>query len=223
MPAQWMRTFPNTMLEQSARAAIRAQQRFARGRSMPWGISESSCAQRNPDGHYRYFAFGVPGLGLNADGSSEEFVVSPYSTFLALSLEPRASMDNLARMRKLGWLSAYGYYEAADFTPARLARGQRHQVVRNWMAHHQGMTLLAIANSLFDSCMQRRFHAEPGVMATERLLHEKQPMRRTVMSSLLSWKQSWSEMIAKRPDFLRREYWGSAPQVNREVEQSLVR
>ncbi len=223
MPSLWMRTYPNTMLEQSARAAIRAQQRFARSHSIPWGISESSCAQRNPDGHYRYFAFGVPGLGINSDGASDEFVVSPYSTFLALAVEPRAAMDNLARMRKFGWLSTYGFYEAGDFTTSRVARGERHQVVRNWMAHHQGMTLLAIANALCDSSMQRRFHTEPGVIATERLLHEKQPARRTVMSSLLSWKHSWAEMIAKRPDFLRREYWGSAPQASHEVEHSLVR
>ena len=175
MPSLWMRSYPNTMLEHSARAAVRAQQRFARSHAIPWGISESSCAQRNPDGHYRYHAFGVPGLGLNHDGASDELVVSPYSTFLALATDPRGAMDNLERMQKLGWLSAYGFFEAGDFTASRLARGERHQVVRNWMAHHQGMTLLSITNALCDSSMQRRFHAEPGVMATERLLHENSP------------------------------------------------
>ena len=223
MPSLWMRSHPNTMLEHSARAAVLAQQRFARSRSIPWGISESSCSQRNPDGHYRYHAFGVPGLGLNHDGASDELVVSPYSTFLALSIDPRAAIDNLERMRKMNWLADYGFYEAGDFTPSRTTRRQRHQIVRNWMAHHQGMTLLAIANALCDSCMQRRFHAEPGVMASERLLHEKRPTRRTVMSNLLSWKHSWTELIAKRPDFLRRDYWGSAPQVSGDVEHGLAR
>jgi len=223
MPSLWMRSYPNTMLEHSARAAVCAQQRFAGSHSIPWGISESSCAQRNPDGHYRYHAFGVPGLGLNHDGASDELVVSPYSTFLALATDPRGAMANLERMKKLGWLSAYGFFEAGDFTAARMARGERHQVVRNWMAHHQGMTLLAITNALCDSSMQCRFHAEPGVMATERLLHEKQPTRRTVISNLLSWKHSWAELIAKRPDFLRRDYWGASPEVPHEVEHGLAR
>jgi len=223
MPSLWMRSYPNTMLEHSARAAVRAQQRFARSHAIPWGISESSCAQRNPDGHYRYHAFGVPGLGLNHDGASDELVVSPYSTFLALATDPRGAMDNLERMQKLGWLSAYGFFEAGDFTASRMARSERHQVVRNWMAHHQGMTLLSITNALCDSSMQRRFHAEPGVMATERLLHEKQPTRRTVISNLLSWKHSWAELIAKRPDFLRRDYWGACPEVPHDVEHGLAR
>lgn len=222
MPALWMRSYPNTMLEQSARAAVRAQQRFARNHSIPWGISESSCAQRNPDGHYRYHAFGVPGLGLNHDGASDELVISPYSTFLALATDPRGSMDNINRMKKLGWLSAYGFFEAGDFTPSRAGKRGRHLVVRNWMAHHQGMTLLAITNALCDSSMQRRFHAEPGVMATERLLHEKPSTRRTVMSNLLSWKHSWAELIAKRPDFLRRDYWGACPEVRRDVDHGLA-
>jgi cyclic beta-1,2-glucan synthetase len=223
MPSLWMRSYPNTMLEHSARAAVRAQQRFARSHTIPWGISESSCAQRNPDGHYRYHAFGVPGLGLNHDGASDELVVSPYSTFLALATDPRGAMDNLERMQKLGWLSAYGFFEAGDFTASRMARGERHQVVRNWMAHHQGMTLLSITNALCDCSMQRRFHAEPGVMATERLLHEKQPTRRTVISNLLSWKHSWAELIAKRPDFLRRDYWGACPEVPHDVGHGLAR
>jgi cyclic beta-1,2-glucan synthetase len=223
MPSLWMRSYPNTMLEHSARAAVRAQQRFARSHAIPWGISESSCAQRNPDGHYRYHAFGVPGLGLNHDGGSDELVVSPYSTFLALATDPRGAMDNLERMQKLGWLSAYGFFEAGDFTASRMARGERHQVVRNWMAHHQGMTLLSITNALCDSSMQRRFHAEPGVMATERLLHEKQPTRRTVISNLLSWRHSWAELIAKRPDFLRRDYWGACPEVPHDVGHGLAR
>jgi len=221
MPALWMRSYPNTMLDHSARAAVLAQQRYARSKSIPWGISESSSAQRNPDGHYRYFAFGVPGLGLNHDGASDELVVSPYSTFLALGTDPRGAISNLERMKKMNWLSTYGFFEAGDFTPSRQVRGERHQVVRNWMAHHQGMTLLAITNALCDSSMQRRFHAEPGVMATERLLHEKQPTRRTVISNLLSWKHSWAELIAKRPDFLRRDYWGSAPGVRPEVSSDV--
>ena len=96
-------------------------------------------------------------------------VVSPYSTFLALSVDPRAAMRNLRRMAKLGWSSFYGFYEATDFT-----RGGG-EIIRSWMAHHQGMSLLATCNLLFDNRFQRYFHAEPQVLATELLLHERVP------------------------------------------------
>ncbi len=175
MPCLWMRTYPNTLLESASKAAIRAQQRFVPRRKIPWGISESACNQRNPDGHYRYHAFGVPGLAMNRDDCSGDIVIAPYATFLALPFEAARSVRNLKKMKKLGWLSAYGFYEAADFTPRRVPDGKTHEIIRSWMAHHEGMTLVAIANALCDSAMLRRFHAEPCVAAHERLLHERRP------------------------------------------------
>jgi len=176
MPCLWMKAYPNTLLERGVRVAIRAQQKFARGNGLPcWGISESSCHQRNPDGHYRYHAFGVPALALHKDDCSGDLVVAPYATFLALLFDTSNAVKNLRKMKELGWTSAYGYYEAADFTPRRVSKDGGHEIVRNWMAHHQGMCLVAAANVLCDSVMQRRFHAEPSVAATERLLHEKLP------------------------------------------------
>jgi len=175
MPCLWIRTYPNTVLEDGARGAIRANRKFVAGREIPWGISESACNQRNPDGHYRYHAFGVPGLAINRDDCSGDLVIAPYATFLALPFEATTAVKNLKKMKELGWLSAYGFYEAGDFTPRRIPDGKSHEIVRNWMAHHQGMTLVAIANALCDSVMLRRFHAEPCVAAHERLLHEKEP------------------------------------------------
>jgi len=175
MPCLWIRAYPNTLLDYAVRAAIRAQQKFARGSGIPWGISESSCAERNPDGHYRYHAFGVPGLALHSDDCSGDLVVAPYATFLGMMFDTEGAVKNLRKMKELGWLSAYGFYEAADFTPRRNRKEQGHVVVRNWMAHHQGMSLVAAANVLCGSSMQRRFHAEPRVAAIERLLHEKLP------------------------------------------------
>jgi cyclic beta-1,2-glucan synthetase len=175
MPSLWMRIYPNTLLERATRAAIRAQQRFVDGLGIPWGISESACNQRNPDGHYRYHAFGVPGLAMNRDDCSGDLVIAPYASFLVLPLEASSAVKNLRKMKELGWLSVYGFYEAADFTRRRVGEGRGHEIVRNWMAHHQGMTLLAVANALCDSVMLRRFHAEPCVAAYERLLHELPP------------------------------------------------
>jgi len=175
MPCLWIRAYADTLLERSVRAAIRTQQKFARECGIPWGISESSCAERNPDGHYRYHAFGVPGLAVHRDDCSGDLVVAPYATFLGLMFDTEGALKNLHKMKELGWLSAYGFYEAADFTPRRKSEEQSHVVVRNWMAHHQAMSLLAAVNVLCDSVMQRRFHAEPRVAAIERLLHEKFP------------------------------------------------
>ena len=175
MPSLWIRAYPNTLLERSVRAAIRAQQKFARGNQIPWGISESSCAEKNPDGHYRYHAFGVPGLAIHRDDCSGDLVVAPYATFLAMMFDTESAVKNLHKMKELGWLSAYGFYEAADFTPRRTGEAGGHIVVRNWMAHHQAMSLVAAVNVLCNSAMQRRFHAEPRVAAIERLLHERAP------------------------------------------------
>jgi hypothetical protein len=175
MPNLWMRAYPNTLLERTIRAAIRSQQKFARANRIPWGISESSCAERNPDGHYRYHAFGVPGLAIHRDDCSGDLVVAPYATFLGMMFDTEGAVKNLRKMKELGWLSEYGFYEAADFTPRRTGEEGGHIVVRNWMAHHQAMSLVAAVNVLCNSAMQRRFHAEPRVVAIERLLHEKLP------------------------------------------------
>lgn len=174
LPALWMKSYSNTMPERSARGAVRAQQKFTRKTRVPWGISESSCSDKNPDGFYRYHAFGVPGLALSAPGS-QELVISPYSTFLGLMVDGAGAAKNLRQMEQMGCLGVYGFYEAIDFTASRLPEGKQFEIVACWMAHHQGMSLLAMTNVLHDAPMQRRFHAEPLVQATERLLHERFP------------------------------------------------
>ena len=174
LPALWMKSYPNTIFERSGQGAVRAQQNYTKKASVPWGISESSCIEKNPDGFYRYHAFGVPGLAMNR-ANTPELVISPYSTFLGLLVDAATAAKNLRRMKEMGWLGAYGFFESADFTTSRLSEGKQYELVRCWMAHHQGMIMLAVANVLCDAPMQRRFHAEPRVEATERLLHEKFP------------------------------------------------
>jgi hypothetical protein len=174
MPMLWMKTYPNTILDETTQAAVRAQKKFAKNQSIPWGISESSCAKLSVDGHYHYQAFGVPGLAINQE-KPEDLVVSPYSSFLALLADAPSAVENLRGLEEMGLLGPYGFYEAADFTPSRVKQGQACEIVRCWLAHHQGMSLMAVANALCNSASQRRFHAEPMVAATERLLHEKAP------------------------------------------------
>ncbi len=190
MPCLWTKLHRNSLLERSARAAFRVQRKFAEEKGdIPWGISECACNEYNPDGHYVYHAFGVPTLALHRDEYSNDVVIAPYATFLAMMIEPVLAVRNLAKMKNLGWLGAYGFYDAIDFTPRRIARGKEHEIVRTWMAHHQGMTLVAISNALCDSAMQRRFHADSRVAAAERVLHEKAPR------VLPGWEQDIVEML----------------------------
>jgi hypothetical protein len=169
-----MKSYPNTLIEQSSKTAVHAQKDFATAKSVPWGISESSCSDRNPDTHYRYHAFGLPSLALSRP-EGDDLVISPYSAFLALLVDAPSAAKNLREMKAKGWVGAYGYYDACDFTPSRMSNGRNHEIVRCWMAHHQGMILVAAATVLGEMSMQRRFHAEPMVAAAERILQEKVP------------------------------------------------
>jgi hypothetical protein len=174
MPVLWMRTYPHTLLDNSRIAAVRLQQIYAASKGIPWGISESAYAKRDEAGNYQYHAFGLPHIALHKD-EAEALVISPYSTFLALHVDASEALRNLRRMEGEGWLGSYGFYEAADYTPASGRRSwrHRHELVRCWMAHHQGMSLLAMANFLHDGVVQRWFHNDLRVQATELLLHEK--------------------------------------------------
>jgi cyclic beta-1,2-glucan synthetase len=173
MPSLWMRSYPNTLLDRASVAAVRSQQEYAAEKGILWGISESACARRNEAGDYHYEAFGVPNLALQKN-EMEPLIVSPYSSFLALRVDRKGALSNLERMNGLGWFGSYGFYEAADYTVSRGLFGrQRYELVRSWMVHHQGMSLLSLANFLCDSVVQRWFHADRRVQATELLLQEK--------------------------------------------------
>jgi cyclic beta-1,2-glucan synthetase len=173
MPPLWMRTFPGTLLDRSRHNAVLSQTEFTSSKRIPWGISESSHAKRDPAGNYGYHAFGVPQLAI-FHGDVDSLVISPYSSFLALTTLPKAALQNLRKMAHDGWFGDYGFYESADFGPAaRHWRRPDYELVRCWMAHHQGMSLLALANFLSDGIVQQWFHSHPRVMATELLLHEK--------------------------------------------------
>jgi cyclic beta-1,2-glucan synthetase len=173
MPSLWMRSHPNTLLERSQAAVVQSQQSYAADLGVPWGISESAYADLNDMNHYKYHAFGLPHLALRKP-DFKALVISPYSTFLALNIDPQESLLNLRRMADLGWCGAYGFYEAADYTSVQGNFWRRRpKLVRCWMAHHQGMSLLALANFLCEDVIQRWFHKDGRVQATELLLHEK--------------------------------------------------
>jgi hypothetical protein len=186
MPAIWMRSYPDTLLRRSAEGAIRAQQSYAARKGVPWGISESAYNRVDETGNYGYRAFGVPQLALQKE-DSKALVVAPYASILAVGFDSASALSNLRWMMKHGWLGAYGFYEAADFTPVRgRSRWRRFELVKSWMAHHEGMSLLSIANVLEDGIVQRWFHGDPRVQATELLLHER-PIVKQRSAPLLRW------------------------------------
>ncbi len=174
MPQLVMPGFDDTLLDATMRAAVARQIDYGRQRDVPWGISESGYNTLDAQLNYQYRAFGVPGLGLKR-GLAQDLVIAPYASALALMVAPEEACANLQRMTAAGYGGAYGLYEAIDFTPARLPRGQTAAVIRSFMAHHQGMSLLSLAYVLLDQPMQRRFRANRHFQATILLLQERVP------------------------------------------------
>jgi cyclic beta-1,2-glucan synthetase len=174
MPSLVMRAPAGSLLEQTNRLIVRRQISYGASLDIPWGVSESAYSARDLEFTYQYSNFGVPGLGLKR-GLSENVVIAPYATGLAAMVDPQAAARNFARLAAMGALGRYGFYEALDYTPSRLPEGTDVTIVRAFMAHHQGMTVVAIANVLFDGGMRARFHAESSVQATELLLQERTP------------------------------------------------
>ncbi len=174
MPSLVMRAPRGSLLERTNGLIVRRQIAYASAFGLPWGISESAYNARDKELTYQYSNFGVPGLGFKR-GLSESAVIAPYATALAAMVDPSAAKANFDRLGAIGGRGRYGFYEALDFTPSRLPEGQTCAVVRAYMAHHQGMTVVAIANALFDGIMRVHFHAEPMVQATELLLQERTP------------------------------------------------
>ncbi|MCH5278491.1 MAG: hypothetical protein J1E60_01745 [Christensenellaceae bacterium] len=172
MPLIFMETIPNSMQYEACRNAVLTQVLSTDG-SRPWGVSESGYYAFDGDLHYQYRAFGSPELGLAPCHERSE-VVAPYATVLSLMIEPKLAAENLRRLKKLGALGKYGMYEALDYTSSRV--GDKHfEIVRSFMAHHQGMSLCAINNALNDNILVKRFMSLPGVRANEQLLFENMP------------------------------------------------
>ena len=174
MPALVMRSPAGGLLSQTCELVVRRQIEYGAERGVPWGASESAYNVRDLDLTYQYSSFGVPGLGLKR-GLSEDVVIAPYATALASMIDPAAATQNFMRLESIGGSGAYGFYEALDYTSTRLPEGETVAIVRSYLAHHQGMSLVAIANVVKDGAMRNRFHADPMIQATELLLQERTP------------------------------------------------
>ncbi|HEX6832969.1 MAG TPA: glucoamylase family protein, partial [Rudaea sp.] len=179
MPLLLMPAFQNTLLTRSCRAAVMRQIAYGREQGVPWGISESAYNATDAQFVYQYRAFGVPGLGLKR-GLADDLVIAPYASAMAILMHPAAACANLIELRQLGALGPYGFFEALDFTAARVPADAKFAIVRAYMAHHQGMLLTALSNALNDNPLPRRFVREPMFRANQLLLQEKVPAAMTI-------------------------------------------
>jgi cyclic beta-1,2-glucan synthetase len=175
MPPLFARDVPGSLLDRSCRAAVARQIAYGKQKRVPWGISESAFAAMGVNSDYHYQSFGVPGLGLKR-GLGKDLVISPYSTALAAIIDAPAAVANFRALEAEGALGPWGFYDAVDYTPERVPAGERHAVVYNYMAHHQGMIMVALSNCLQDHRMQRRFQRQPLARSTDLLLQERTPM-----------------------------------------------
>lgn len=174
MPFLIMKRYKNTLLDETYSFVVRSQKKYGRQRRVPWGTSESGFYSLDINLDYQYKALGVPWLGLKR-GLIEDVVVAPYATMLALPVDPSSAMENIKRLKKEGLEGPYGFYEAIDYTPERLPFGNNKGIVKSFMAHHQGMSMLSLNNYLNNYIMQERFHRDPMIKAAKLLLQEKVP------------------------------------------------
>jgi len=175
MPLLLMKSYRNTLLDETYSFVVKSQQKYGKVRGMPWGASESSFHSLDINLDYQYKAIGVPWLGLKR-GLVEDAVTSPYSTFMALMVNPVEAYQNIKLLKAEGLEGPYGYYEAADYTPERTNFQSQKVIIKSFMAHHEGMSLLALNNYLNHNIMQSRFSADPAVRAARLLLQEKIPV-----------------------------------------------
>ncbi len=181
MPLLFTRSFSNSVLDQGCRDAVQRQIDYGEENKMPWGISESAWSALDSNQIYQYHAFGVPALALNPT-TENEMVVSPYSSMLAMQLDPGAATANLERLKNLGLAGPMGFYEAIDFSRESGQSGARGVVIYCYMAHHQGMSLAALDNVLHRDVLQRRFHGDLRIRAVESLLYESIPVTRVPLN-----------------------------------------
>ena len=171
MPSLVMYTPHGSLLDETCRLIVDRQIEYGSQCAAPWGVSESAYNKRDLQLTYQYSNFGVPGLGLKR-GLGQDVVIAPYATALAAMYDPGQAIQNFTRLESMGALGHYGFYEALDFTSSRRPEKQPVAIVRAYMAHHQGMSLISLVNVVMDGVMRRRFHRQPMVHAAELLLQE---------------------------------------------------
>ncbi len=175
MPYLFNKSYEHTLIDQSLFFAKYCQKKHAKASNVPWGISESAFAVKDNYLNYQYQAFGIPGLGLKR-GLKDYLVIAPYATMLMLEYAPEEVYKNITRLKKIAAYGSFGFYESIDYTKAHLDDID-HEVVKTYMAHHQGMILTAINNYINSGIIKNRFHQNPNIEACEILLKEREKIK----------------------------------------------
>lgn len=173
MPYLFMKSYEYTLIDQSMFFCEYSQIKYAKKYKVPFGVSESAYAKRDTDLNYQYKSFGIPWLGLKR-GLNSSLVVSPYASILMLELAPKKVYENLEWLKKIGMYSSFGFYESIDYTKEHIHDNAQSEIIRTYMAHHQGMSLTAINNYLNNGIIRNRFHSDEGIKAAEILLKERE-------------------------------------------------
>ncbi|TVP54139.1 MAG: glycosyltransferase 36, partial [Mongoliibacter sp.] len=174
MPLLFLKSYPDTLISHTYQNVIDWQKKYGDNRELVWGFSESAYYFLNIEMHYQYRTFGVPGLGLKR-GLADEYVVAPYASMLALMVESKNTIQNLLEIEKTGGLGVMGFYDAIDYTPSHLNTEEPFKIVKSYMVHHHGMSLLALDNFLNGWTISNNFHADLRIKSCELLLQERIP------------------------------------------------
>ncbi|MBR5227285.1 MAG: hypothetical protein IKV94_01435 [Clostridia bacterium] len=194
MPNLFTKTYKYTLIDEALAFAINSQIKYAKSVGVPWGVSESAFAVQDNEQNYQYKAFGIPWLGLKR-GLNDNMVVSPYSSLMCLNYSPRKVFSNIKALKKYNSYSTYGFYEAIDFTKMHIGKNKKYEVVKTYMAHHQGMILTAINNYLNGEVIKNRFHANPNIDAADILLKERVPLSVALKESRTSKENKYIEPV----------------------------
>ena len=205
MPMLVMPVYDGTLLDVTCRSAVHRQISYGRQTGVPWGISESGYNQLDSSQAYQYRAFGVPMLGMKR-GLADDLVIAPYASALALMVEPVKAVRNLRRLVDAGAVGRFGLYEAVDHTPARVPAGEPFAIVRTWMAHHNGMCLLAFGHLLHGQPMQRRFMTDLRLKSAARLLQERVPLARPRIHPTVAMGETAGLPVGETFESISRSY-----------------
>jgi cyclic beta-1,2-glucan synthetase len=213
MPSLFTATDDDSLLGRACHTAIDVHREFSRKLDLPWGVSESGFYEMDEHQQFQYRAFGVPGIGFRRD-LGDRLVIAPYASMMALAFNPAAVLSNLGHLKSCGAMGQYGLFEAIDFGRVAKAGPRRARMVRSYMAHHQGMVMLAITNFLKDDVMVRRFHSDPRIVGVSMLLHERLPQSRPKLTARESPRRSKPFRVEAGPETWTLEAGAKAPQYN---------
>ncbi|MES2583081.1 MAG: glucoamylase family protein [Pseudomonadota bacterium] len=209
MPSLVLAEPQGSVLQAACHAALREQMSFTRAQGLPWGVSESAYAASDHTLAYQYAPQGVPRLALRRT-PVDELVIAPYATALVAQIAPRSATQNFRILESLGARGRYGFIDALDYSPARRVDGKSFTAVDTVMAHHQGMSIVSLANTLLHGIAQRWGMANASMESVASLLHE--PVPRAV--SLLYAPPPASRPVAQQrrrvPSLLRPVVPGAA-------------